>query len=228
MSQAGRIPTCIGIIPDGNRRWAKANGLSSLEGHHAGYQKFKEVVHWAFERGVSTVIFYAFSTENWRREPKEVKYLMKMLEWVLSSEVDELHTEGIRVRVIGDIRSLSDRLQELVRKTEAKTKDNANGTVAILLSYGGRKEIMEALKKARLDPSLAAEESFAKLLWTEELPDPDLVLRTSGVKRLSNFLIWQTAYSELFFSDTLWPDFSRPEFEAVLAEFAERERRFGA
>ncbi len=224
------VPRCIGIIPDGNRRWAMANNLPKLEGHRAGHKKFKEVVEWAFEAGVNTVFFYAFSSENWRRDEGEVRYLMQLLKWVLGNDLDELHQKNIRLRVIGDVAVLSQELQTLVADAEQRTRDNVRGTVGILLSYGGRGEIVAAVQKALKEgalPESISEDTFKEYFWSRDLPDPDLIIRTSGEQRLSNFLTWQTAYSEFFFPRTYWPDFSKAEFQEILADFAGRERRFG-
>lgn len=224
------VPRCIGIIPDGNRRWAKEKSLLKLEGHRAGYNKFKEVIKWAFEAGVKTVFFYAFSSENWSRESGEVDYLMRLLKWALANDLEELHGENIRIRVVGDREKLPNEFRSLIADAEKKTENNLKGTVAILLSYGGRGEIVAAVKRALAggaDPASISEDNFKKYFWSSDLPDPDLVIRTSGEQRLSNFLTWQTAYSEFFFPRTYWPDFSKAEFDKILSEFAVRERRFG-
>ncbi|MBI2054659.1 MAG: di-trans,poly-cis-decaprenylcistransferase [Candidatus Sungbacteria bacterium] len=225
-----KVPTCIGIIPDGNRRWARASGLPSLEGHRAGYQKAKEVAEWAFDAGVRHILFYAFSTENWKRTAEEVSYLMDLLKWVLEHEINELDKRGIKLRVIGDVASLPAVIQKLTENAEEKTKSNTRGTMGILLSYGGRKEVVEAAKRiasSGVPAEELSEDSFGKSLWTAGIPDPDIIIRAGGEKRLSNFLIWEAAYSELFFSDTLWPAFTKEEFDSILKEYAARERRFG-
>lgn len=230
MAEKEKVPACIGIIPDGNRRWARANGLASLEGHRAGYKKAKEVAEWAFDVGVRHTLFYAFSTENWKRTAEEVSYLMDLLKWVFEHEVNELDNKGVRLRVIGDIAALPPAIQDLAKSAEEKTKPNTRGTLGILLSYGGRKEVLEAAKRivaAGIAANKISEESFGQSLWTAGIPDPDIVIRTGGEKRLSNFLIWEAAYSELFFSDTLWPAFTKEEFDKILMEYAARERRFG-
>ncbi|OHA00453.1 MAG: di-trans,poly-cis-decaprenylcistransferase [Candidatus Sungbacteria bacterium RIFCSPHIGHO2_02_FULL_49_12] len=224
------IPKTIGAILDGNRRWAAANGVPKLEGHRAGYHRLKEFARWAYAAGVETVLVYAFSTENWQREESEVSYLMQLLRWVLESEINEFHRDGIRVRFIGDHSRFSKELQQLMTKAEAKTQNNTKGTMCVLVSYGGRAEIVAAAKKI-IQEGVAVdaldEDAFAAHLWTAGIRDPDLIIRTGGVSRLSNFLPWQGAYSELFFSETLWPDFTKEEFLAILAEYAKRERRFG-
>lgn len=224
------VPSCIAIIPDGNRRWARAKGIPQLEGHRAGYQKFKEVAKWGREKGVRHVLFFAFSTENWNRPPEEVSYLKDLLRWVLEKEVDEFARENVRLRVIGETDRYDEGMRELIRRAEEKTKENTGGTIGILLSYGGRSEIVHAAQKIaeeKISPEEISEESFRSRLWAHDIPDPDVFIRPGGEKRISNFLIWELAYSELFFSDTLWPDFSRDEFEKILKEYGERERRFG-
>ncbi len=224
------IPVTIGAILDGNRRWAAARGLPKVEGHRAGYEKMKEFCRWAFEAGVANVLVYAFSTENWRREESEVSYLIRLLQWVLEKEIDEFHREGVHVRIIGDRGRFSENLRVLMAAAEEKTKANTKGTVGILLSYGGRAEIVAAAKEIVRQGTAAdalTEESFGEHLWTAGIPDPDLIIRAGGEERLSNFLTWQSAYSELFFTTTLWPDFTKEEFESILAEYSSRERRFG-
>src|SRR3989344_1556117 len=224
------IPVTIGAILDGNRRWAVLRGLPKVEGHRAGYEKLKELCRWAFEAGIANVLVYAFSTENWRREEWEVSYLMKLLQWVLEKEIDEFHREGISVRIIGDRSRFSENTRALMAAAEEKTKANTKGTVGILLSYGGRAEIVAAaseIMRRGVAADSITEELFSECLWTAGIPDPDLVIRTGGEKRLSGFLTWQSVYSELFFTDTLWPDFTEKEFDTILAEFASRERRRG-
>ncbi|KKW21948.1 MAG: Undecaprenyl pyrophosphate synthase [Parcubacteria group bacterium GW2011_GWB1_52_7] len=224
------IPVTIGAILDGNRRWAVGRGLPKVEGHRAGYEKMKEFCRWAFEAGVANVLVYAFSTENWRREEHEVSYLMRLLQWALEKEIDEFHREGVSVRIIGDRGRFSENMRALMAAAEGKTKANTKGTVGILLSYGGRAEIVaaasEIIRRGVAADSIT-EEFFGECLWTAGIPDPDLIIRTGGEERLSNFLTWQSAYSELVFTKTLWPDFTREEFLKILTEFGGRERRFG-
>lgn len=225
-----KVPQCVGMILDGNRRWAKARGIPKLEGHRAGYEKLKETARWAFEAGVKTLLVYAFSTENWQREADEVSYLMQLLKWALQHEVEIFMKEETRVRIIGDRARFSEDIQTLMRRVEEKTAQNKKGTIGILLSYGGRAEIVSAAKelaRSAIAPDAVTEEEFSKHLWTAGIPDPDLIIRTGGVMRLSNFLTWQSVYSELFFLETLWPDFTKEEFTSILSEYAERERRFG-
>ncbi len=224
-----KIPVTIGVIVDGNRRWARAKGLPTLEGHRAGYNRVKELLGWARDAGVKNAIFYVFSTENWKRAPEEVTYLMELLRSIfLENEIAAFRREGVRIRVVGDRTMLAADLQELIAKVENETKDQTKMILALALSYGGRREIIAAVN-ARLvgDKKEITEEEFAEHLWTAGIPDSDLIIRTGGERRLSNFLPWQTVYSELFFTDTLFPDFSKEEFTRILDDFASRERRFG-
>ena len=220
--------SCVGIIMDGNRRWALSRGLSGIEGHTAGFTKAKEIVRHAFSAGIETIILYAFSTENWSRPPEEVAYLMDLFSGALVRELNEISREGIRVRFIGDFTRLSKKLCASIKKLERGSADARSGkTLVIALSYGGRAEIVAAARATAASGEEITEESLARYLWTAEIPDPDIIIRTGGEKRLSNFLPWQSVYSELFFTDTLWPDFSRDEFDSILAEFSARERRHG-
>lgn len=216
---------------DGNRRWAKAKGKVSHEGHNAGFTALKNLIN-SFDElkskyGVSEYIFYAFSTENWNRSEAEVAHLMDLF----AHAFDELRAQNekrgkpLRIIFLGDRTRLRADLVEQMNKIESETKGNGEGKIAFAVSYGGRDEIMRAFKKA--DSADLSEESFAKCLDTNELRDPDLIIRTGGEHRLSNFLLWQGAYSELFFVDTLWPDFNAEHFGQILDEYNERERRHG-
>jgi len=216
---------------DGNRRWAKEKGLPALEGHRRGYNKLKEVGKWCIRKGVKILTLWAFSTENWNRSKKEVDYLMRLFMNALSNrEIGELHKEGIKLQVIGQKERLEKPLQEAIRKAEEKTKNNKKGILNLAISYGGRAEIMEVIKKI-IKNKISAEKITEKIidenLWTVGLPDPDLIIRTSGELRTSGFLIWQAAYSELYFSPKYWPDFTEKDLDAVLADYAHRQRRFG-
>ncbi|MBU6491099.1 di-trans,poly-cis-decaprenylcistransferase [Patescibacteria group bacterium] len=220
---------CVGILMDGNRRWARGHGLSISQGHATGLKKAKEITRHAFARGVDTVILYAFSTENWNRPPEEVKHLMKLFGGALVRELDELSREGIRVRFIGDLTRLPESLRAAAERFERERSHSDSGkTLAIALSYGGRAEILAAVNRLLKEGKESMnEEDMRAVLWSTSMRDPDLIIRTGGEKRLSNFLPWQSVYSELFFLDTLWPDFSKEELDAVLADFSERERRHG-
>lgn len=222
------FPHCIGIILDGNRRFAKARGLPTLEGHRRGYEKVKEIMHWAKEAGISFVIVYAFSTENWNRSPEEVSYLMGLFKEALTRQVQELKAEGMRVRCIGERERFSPKLQKLMQHAEAETAGLPGPTLVLALSYGGRADILQAARRAAKNNAAAlTEDEFSSYLWTSGIPDPDLIIRTGGERRLSGFLTWQSVYSELFFIDTYLPDFSKEEFQSILQEFSRRERRMG-
>lgn len=225
-----KLPKCVGIIMDGNRRWAKLQGLNTLEGHKKGAEVLKNTARWAKEMGVNHVIFYTFSTENWNRAEEEVSYLLGLIERFITDELDGFHTEGGVLHFVGDLNKFSNKLQESLLSSEQKTKNNAGPHIYFALNYGGRAEILSAVKKiVKENPSdeEITEEYFAKHLQTGDMPDPDIIIRTSGEVRLSGFLPWQGVYSELFFTKTLWPDFSKEEFKQILDEYSERERRMG-
>lgn len=223
------MPACIGIIMDGNRRYAKAKDLPTLQGHTAGFAKAKEIVRHAFKRGVQTVVVYAFSTENWNRTKEEVGYLMDLFAKALERELAEIAREGVQVRFVGDLARLPEKLRSAVEKFEKESAQNAHGkTLAIALSYGGRAEILAATNALlHAGKKNVNERDMSEVLWSAGMPDPDLIIRTGGVVRLSNFLTWESVYSELFFSDTLWPDFTTKEFDSILAEYRARKRNFG-
>ena len=220
---------------DGNGRWAAARGLPRVAGHRAGAQAVRGIVEAAIRHGVGWITLYAFSSENWRRPAGEVHDLTGLLRHYLRSEVRELQREGVRLRFIGDRdRFEPDIVAELTR-AEAETAGNARLNLTLALSYGARGEIVAAARavaraaqQGRLDPDSLDEAGFAALLSTAAMPDPDLIIRTSGEQRLSNFLLWQSAYAELLFLDVLWPDFRPEHFAEAIAEYARRERRFGA
>ena len=215
---------------DGNRRWAKGQGKIVLEGHRAGGETLKNTVRWARDAGVGHIIFFTFSTENWSRTAEEVSYLLGLISEFLEKEFDSFHKEGGVLHFVGDLSRFSPDLQKVFKETEEKTKENTGIHVYFALNYGGRQEILSAVKKIAKDsPSQEdiTEEYFAKHLQTGNMPDPDIIIRTSGEMRLSGFLPWQGVYSELFFTKTLWPDFSKEEFMKILEEYGERERRMG-
>lgn len=222
------VPNSIGMILDGNRRWAREHGLPQLEGHRRGMEKVKEVLTWAKEAGVREFIVYAFSTENWNRSPEEVDYLMNLFAEFCESWSEEVKKQNYKLVFIGERERVSPVLREKMKQAEEKTKDGSEGTLAVALSYGGRAEILAAVN-ALLASKVDAvdEDSFRKSMWSAGLLDPDLIIRTGGEQRLSNFLTWQSTYSELFFTDTKLPAFSKEEFLSILSEFAERERRHG-
>ena len=217
---------CVGIILDGNRRWAKAKGLPKFEGHRAGMENVKTATRFIRDCGVKHLIVYAFSTENWNREPAEVSYLMDLFRESIEKEMKELGKEGVRIRFAGQRERFSPELQQSMDTVEEETAENDAITLWICLSYGGRAEIVAAASAAASGGDIT-EETVSKNLWTAGMPDPDIIIRTSGEKRLSGFLTWQSVYSELFFIDTFWPDFNKEVFDSILAEFALRERRRG-
>jgi undecaprenyl diphosphate synthase len=231
MTTQEQRPNCIGFIMDGNRRWARKNGKKGIEGHSEGYKKLKEILNWAKEAGIPHVIVYAFSTENWKRTEEEVGALMKLLTFALSSEVDALMRQGVRLKFAGELTLFPRSFQEMMKKAETETADNGPLTLTVALSYGGRAEILQAVKRIaqlpKAEQEALTEQSFENYLWTSGMPDPDLMVRTGGEVRLSNFLPYQIVYSELFFTKTLWPDFSKNEFEAILKEYSERKRNYG-
>lgn len=224
-----KIPLCIGVLMDGNRRWAKEKGLLALEGHKAGYEPFKQFIGWAKDVGIKHLIFYAFSTENWKRSEEEVGYILKLFRNVFKQDLEELKEKKMRMSFIGQISRFPKDIQNIIRELEEETKDNTAGTVTLALSYGGRAEILNAvntlIKEGR--KGSVTEEEFASYLWTKDVPDPDLIIRTGGAMRLSNFLPWQSVYSELYFTETYWPDFDQEEFKYILEEYVSRERRMG-
>ncbi len=231
----GAIPVHVAVIMDGNGRWAAARSLPRLAGHRAGAQSVRRTIKAAMQHHVLWLTIYAFSSENWSRPQAEVHDLTGLLRHYVRQELAELKAEGVRLRVIGDLGRFDADIKADLANAERETAANGRLNLNVALSYGSRAEIASAARRAAiavrdgtLDPDSLDETSFASLLATAGMPDPDLVIRTSGEHRLSNFLLWQSAYAELVFTDVLWPDFGEPDFAAALAEFARRERRFGA
>jgi undecaprenyl diphosphate synthase len=226
-------PACVGIIMDGNRRWARERNLPPFEGHRAGYKNLKLISGFAREFGIRHLVVYAFSTENWKRSQEEVGFLMDICREAFSAlEIAEMKKSGARLRFIGNFERVAPDIRALMRSAEEETAQNEY-TLWVALSYGGRSEILSAMTRASKDKSSVEiarmdEYDFSALLWSAEMPDPDIIIRTGGEQRLSNFLPWQSVYSELFFIKTYWPDFSRQEFRDILDDFAKRERRRGA
>ncbi|MDR6771006.1 isoprenyl transferase [Azospirillum sp. BE72] len=234
-NRSNTAPGHVAIIMDGNGRWAKARGLPRTAGHKKGVDAVRRTVEAARELGIGTLTIFSFSSENWRRPEEEISDLMGLLRFYLRSEVAELHRAGIRLRVIGDRKRLSDDINRLIANAEEMTRDNRVMTLVVALSYGSRLEIVHAARRlaeevaaGRLSPDAIDEDALSARLYTADIPDPDLIIRTSGEKRISNFLLWQAAYAELVFVDTLWPDFTKRDLEAAIEEFHRRERRFGA
>jgi len=215
---------------DGNGRWAKKRNLPRLAGHKAGTQNIHRIIKYLGDSGVKYVTLYVFSTENWNRPSHEVRGLMRLIEESVDKEVQSLHADGIRLIHIGRSDGVSQRLQNKVRKAIELTKNNKKLTVCIAFNYGGRSEIVNAIKRIIHDgitPDEVDETLVSNYLYTADLPDPDLIIRTGGEMRLSNFLLWQAAYSEYYITPTLWPDFGPEEMEQALSAFSDRERRFG-
>ncbi len=215
---------------DGNRRWARARGLPAIEGHREGYKTVDRVSSWCFDRGINQITLYAFSTENWKRSKEEVRDLFEFFKWVLTMDIKRLNEKGVQLQVIGQIKTLSRLLQRKIRQAVELTKKNNRGIVTLALNYGGREEIIHAIKEMiaqKLKPNEITEETVAQNLYTKGTSDPDFIIRTAGEQRLSNFLTWQSTYSELYFCDTLWPDFSEKDLDMALADYAGRKRKFG-
>jgi len=225
-----RVPAHVAIIMDGNGRWARARGLPRLAGHRAGTENLRRIIRASVEFGIRYLTIYAFSTENWGRPADEVRGLMNILEEVIDRELKELHGNGVQLRHIGRLEGIDPLLQEKVRQAIELTKDNARLTLNVAFNYGGREEIVNAVRQMIADgvaPDQVDEETVHRYLYTTDCPDPDLIIRTSGELRVSNFLIWQGAYAELYVTPTYWPDFDRDELLKALQEYARRDRRFG-
>jgi len=228
------LPRHVAVIMDGNGRWAKARGLPRIEGHRQGAESARTIIRAAGELGVKYLTLYAFSAENWNRPKDEVDALMKYLVHYLKSETPELHKNNVRLEVIGQIYRLPENVQEHLRKSIATLSRNNGLTLVMALSYGSRIEIVDAVRRigeeverGKLEPADITEEVVSQHLWTRNIPDPDLLIRTSGEMRVSNFLLWQISYAELVVTPTLWPDFRKPQFYAALEEYTRRHRRFG-
>ena len=225
-----RVPRHVAIIMDGNGRWAKARGLPRTEGHRAGTENLRRILKACVRLKVEILTIYAFSTENWSRPRTEVQMLMRILEAVIDRELNELHESGVQLRHIGELDGISNGLQKKIRKAMEVTKDNKRLILNIAFNYGGRNEIVRAVKHIVQDQVPAeqiTEQLISSYLYTSDLPDPDVIIRTSGELRVSNFLIWQGAYSELYSTPTYWPDFNEEELRQALAEYGQRKRRFG-
>lgn len=225
-----RLPEHIGVIMDGNGRWAKKRGLPRSAGHSAGADTLKKIVTECNNIGVKYITVYAFSTENWNRPKEEVDFLMNLLLDYLKNAEKTLSGENVVIRAIGSRKELSDEINEQIIKTENFTKNNTGIVMNIALNYGGREEILNAvkqIKKSAINPDDITEELFSEYLYTKNQPDIDLLIRTSGEQRLSNFLLWQNSYSELWFTNKLWPDFSKKDLYSAIADFQKRNRRFG-
>ena len=227
-----RLPRHVAIILDGNGRWAKARGLPRTAGHGAGAEAFRRIGNYCKDIGIEYLTVYAFSTENWKRPPEEVRTIMAIFEKYMMEALSIMERDRFKMRFFGDISALSPRLQELMAAAEEKSTHYEGCQMNMCINYGGRDEIIRAVRRYAQEfkdgtaPELT-EETFGNYLYSAGIPDPDLIIRTSGEERLSNFLPWQGAYSELYFTDVLWPDFTERDMDAALAEFQRRDRRFG-
>lgn len=229
-----KIPQHIAIIMDGNGRWALQRHLSRMEGHRAGVRSVRTVVDGCLRHGVSMLSLFAFSSENWQRPENEVNFLMELFVESIEREIEELHAEGVSLRFIGNCSALSELLQLTIQSVESLTANNHALQLNIMMNYGGRWDILEATRKIAqavkaetLSDEDITEQLFGEMLATKHWPDPDLLIRTSGELRISNFMLWQLAYSELYFSEVKWPDFDKTEFEKALVHYASRQRRYG-
>ena len=228
MDKTTTLPSHIAIIMDGNRRWAKKRNLPIAAGHKAGAETLQKIIEVSMELGIKYLTVYAFSTENWKRDPKEVNDLMNLLREYLVKLENDNQDRNARICVIGDITRLAEDLQEKINSIQEKTKNNDGLIINVALNYGGRDEIINAIKKLSVDEinDLTADK-FSEKLYTYLSPDPDLIIRTAGEQRLSNFLLWQCAYSEFWYTDVLWPDFSKKTLEKAISDFSMRNRKFG-
>lgn len=229
-SEFANVPYHIGIIMDGNGRWARSRGLPRLAGHQAGVDNIKRILETCTEYGVKILSLYAFSTENWNRPPDEVTGLMRLLGLTIERQLRDLHRNGVRILHSGRMEGINPHLQKQIRHALEVTKDNQRITVNLAFNYGGRAEIVDAVRRIINDGIPAeqvTEECISQYLYTSELPDPDLIIRTAGEWRLSNFLIWQAAYAEYYATPTYWPDFNDDELHKALLDYSKRQRKFG-
>ncbi len=230
----GGTPRHVAIIMDGNNRWAKKRFMPGVSGHKAGVDAVRAVVEVSAREGVEVLTLFAFSSENWRRPAEEVNALMQLFILALQREVNKLHKNNIRLRVMGDLSGFTEQIQTLIREAEDLTRDNTRMTLVVAANYGGQWDITQAaqrlaedVREGRLLPSDITEQTFHQYTWLSDLPAPDFMIRTGGEQRISNFMLWQTAYSEFYFTDDLWPDFKHDAYQKALEEFASRARRFG-
>ncbi len=229
-----KLPQHVAVIMDGNGRWAKQQGLPRIEGHRQGASTLKEILRACKDWGINTLTAYAFSTENWGRPLTEVNFLMTLFEKLLRKELHQMNEEGVCIRFIGDLSPLPQSLKQEIDHSMAMTQNNNGVNFNVAINYGSRLEIVKAcqaiaekVSTGELSPDTIDENTISQYLYTSASPDPDLLIRTSGEMRLSNFLLWQLAYTEMYITDTLWPDFNRSEFRAALAHYQQRDRRFG-
>ncbi len=224
----GRLPRHIAIIMDGNGRWAKKRGLPRTAGHKVGAEVFRDIATYCKELGLQYLTVYAFSTENWKRPKDEVDTIMGLLEQYLQEAIDTMERDHIRLKILGDVMALSPKLQQMIAETNAISTHYQGFQANICLNYGGRAEILRAARLCAEAGEEWTEENLGKYLWSAGIPDPELIIRPSGELRLSNFLLWQCAYSEFYFCDTLWPDFKRQDLDKAIVDYQGRDRRFGA
>lgn len=224
------VPNHVGLILDGNRRWAKQQGMRTYEGHKKGYSNLKDICKAGLDRGINYVSAFIFSTENWNRSKDEVNYLMDLAYDLLVKDLEEIHKENIRVLWLGTADKVSTKLQKAIQDAIELTKNNSRGTLVLCFNYGGQQEIVDAAKtimESGLDPAELTVKKFAENLYAPEVPPVDLLVRTSGEFRLSGYMLWRAAYAELWFTDKYWPDFSEADLDKALIDFANRKRRFG-
>ncbi len=229
-SVSAELPRHVAIIMDGNRRWARLRGVHEAEGHAAGVEAIRPIVRRAAECGIEVLSIYAFSRENWNRRSDEVQTLFSLLDSAIRNETPELAEQGIRVRILGRLDELPERTRASVEEALAATASGSHMTLNVAFNYSGRCEIVDAVRQALADglaPDQISEEALSERMYGSDLPEPDLLIRTGGEQRISNFLIWEAAYAELYFTERLWPDFDQAAFDAALDEFARRSRRFG-
>lgn len=221
------LPNHVGIILDGNRRWARAQGKTTLEGHKKGAQNFKDIALHAFDRGISNLSAYIFSSENWQRTEEEVGYLMNLVVKAVDEYLEEFNERGIKIVILGRRDGLRKKVLDSIKSTEDKTKNNTGGTLALCFNYGGYQEIVDSANKLARDGKEITEKSLAENLYNPEIPNVDLVIRTSGEMRTSGFMLWRCAYAEMYFSPIMWPAFTADNFDMAINEFKSRERRYG-
>ena len=228
--ESSELPRHVAIIMDGNRRWARARGLTEMEGHAAGVENIREIIRHSVRRGIAVLSLYAFSRENWARSDEEVRGLFALLEQVIRNETAELVAQGARIRLLGRMEELPSETRRSIQQALDATARGTRLQLNIAFNYSGRTELVDAARKlvqSGLLPEQIDEDAMANVMYTAGLPDPDIVIRTGGDERLSNFLIWQSAYAEIYFTQTLWPDFGPLQLDAALLEYASRQRRFG-
>jgi undecaprenyl diphosphate synthase len=229
-AESPAVPCHVAIIMDGNGRWAARRGLPRIAGHERGTDNIRRITFAAGELGIKYLTLWAFSTENWRRPPEEIRGIMRILGEAIERETEELHRQGAQLRHIGSLEGLEPELQQAVRDAIALTRDNDRLVLTLAFNYGGRQELVAAVRRvvaSGVSPAEVDERLIAEHLFTRDIPDPDLIIRTSGEHRISNFFLWQAAYAELFFTPVLWPDFGPDDLRAAVRDYARRERRFG-